>query len=129
MVWTVNPPDHMMEVRFFFVFSAPTRLPKTVSVPKAVRWEVDAILTDYTAVYLDLRHSLESNRSRSLLYVCATSMTDSRPNRGLRQDFGCTWTCLFVDWVDVLFPRHFLLANGVPEVVGKRCWSVDTTYC
>ncbi|KAJ8502487.1 hypothetical protein ONZ45_g11703 [Pleurotus djamor] len=37
MVWTVNEPDHMME---------------------AVRWEVDAILTDVTKVWLDLRTAL-----------------------------------------------------------------------
>ncbi|KAL0950056.1 hypothetical protein HGRIS_010063 [Hohenbuehelia grisea] len=37
MVWTVNEPDHMME---------------------AVRWEVDAILTDVTKTWLDLRNAL-----------------------------------------------------------------------
>ena len=39
MVWTVNQPQHMME---------------------AVRWEVDAILTDVTKTWLDLRSALQS---------------------------------------------------------------------
>jgi glycerophosphoryl diester phosphodiesterase len=40
MVWTVNEPDHMME---------------------AVRWGVDAILTDVTKTWLDLRSALHSD--------------------------------------------------------------------
>ncbi|KII94612.1 hypothetical protein PLICRDRAFT_169350 [Plicaturopsis crispa FD-325 SS-3] len=40
MVWTVNKPDHMME---------------------AVRWEVDAILTDVTKTWLDLRTALQTD--------------------------------------------------------------------
>ena len=38
MVWTVNDPECMME---------------------AVRWEVDAILTDRTKTWLDLRSALQ----------------------------------------------------------------------
>ncbi|KAF9478389.1 PLC-like phosphodiesterase [Pholiota conissans] len=38
MVWTVNQPDHMME---------------------AVRWEVNAIITDVTKTWLDLRSALQ----------------------------------------------------------------------
>ncbi|PPQ70873.1 hypothetical protein CVT25_004741, partial [Psilocybe cyanescens] len=40
MVWTVNEPDHMME---------------------AVRWEVDAIITDVTKTWLDLRSALQTD--------------------------------------------------------------------
>jgi phosphatidylglycerol phospholipase C len=40
MVWTVNQPHHMME---------------------AARWEVDAILTDFTKTWLDLRDDLRSD--------------------------------------------------------------------
>jgi len=40
MVWTVNEPDHMME---------------------AVRWEVNAIITDVTQTWLDLRKNLQSD--------------------------------------------------------------------
>jgi len=38
MVWTVNDPDHMME---------------------AVRWGVNAIITDVTKTWLDLRLALQ----------------------------------------------------------------------
>ncbi|KAF8165680.1 PLC-like phosphodiesterase [Crassisporium funariophilum] len=40
MVWTVNEPDHMME---------------------AVRWEVNAIITDVTKTWLDLRAALQTD--------------------------------------------------------------------
>ncbi|KAF9000215.1 PLC-like phosphodiesterase [Cyathus striatus] len=40
MVWTVNQPDHMME---------------------AVRWEVNAIITDVTKTWLDLRAALNAD--------------------------------------------------------------------
>ncbi|KAG6861958.1 hypothetical protein C0995_009142 [Termitomyces sp. Mi166 len=40
LVWTVNKPDHMME---------------------AVRWGVDAILTDETKVWLDMRAALKND--------------------------------------------------------------------
>ncbi|KDQ64217.1 hypothetical protein JAAARDRAFT_27842 [Jaapia argillacea MUCL 33604] len=40
LVWTVNKPEHMME---------------------AVRWEVDAILTDVTKIWLDMRAELQSD--------------------------------------------------------------------
>ncbi|KAH9482332.1 Phosphatidylglycerol phospholipase C [Psilocybe cubensis] len=40
MVWTVNEPGHMME---------------------AVRWEVDAIITDVTKTWLDLRSALQTD--------------------------------------------------------------------
>ncbi|KJA29766.1 hypothetical protein HYPSUDRAFT_60618 [Hypholoma sublateritium FD-334 SS-4] len=40
MVWTVNQPDHMME---------------------AVRWEVNAIITDVTKTWLDLRSALQTD--------------------------------------------------------------------
>ncbi|KZT29367.1 PLC-like phosphodiesterase [Neolentinus lepideus HHB14362 ss-1] len=43
LVWTVNEPKHMME---------------------CVRWNVDAILTDYTKVWLDLRAELEKNQDK-----------------------------------------------------------------
>ncbi|EPQ59044.1 PLC-like phosphodiesterase [Gloeophyllum trabeum ATCC 11539] len=40
LVWTVNKPEHMME---------------------CVRWDVDAILTDYTKVWLELRAQLQTD--------------------------------------------------------------------
>jgi len=40
MVWTVNQPDHMME---------------------AVRWNVNAIITDFTKTWLDLRSDLQTD--------------------------------------------------------------------
>jgi hypothetical protein len=48
MVWTVNQPQHMME---------------------AVRWEVDAILTDVTKTWLDLRSALQSECHLRRIYV------------------------------------------------------------
>jgi len=44
LVWTVNEPDHMME---------------------AVRWGVDAILTDVTKTWLDMRTALYSDYDRT----------------------------------------------------------------
>ncbi|KAF9462014.1 PLC-like phosphodiesterase [Collybia nuda] len=44
MVWTVNKPDHMME---------------------AVRWEVNAIITDVTKTWLDLRTALQTDYDKT----------------------------------------------------------------
>ena len=55
MVWTVNEPDHMMEVTP--IFSPPFHT-EADNEPQAVRWEVDAILTDVTKTWLDLRTAL-----------------------------------------------------------------------
>lgn len=59
MVWTVNKPDHMMEV------CRADRLECNAMVDvylfhQAVRWEVNAIITDVTKTWLDLRTALQS---------------------------------------------------------------------
>ncbi|KAG6856999.1 hypothetical protein H0H87_011093 [Tephrocybe sp. NHM501043] len=43
MVWTVNKPEHMMEAS------------------RAVRWEVDVIITDVTKTWLDMRVALQND--------------------------------------------------------------------
>ena len=56
MVWTVNDPECMME---------------------AVRWEVDAILTDVTKTWLDLRAALEgASDCRFILNLLTSSAVD-----------------------------------------------------
>ncbi|KAF6762067.1 PLC-like phosphodiesterase [Ephemerocybe angulata] len=45
MVWTVNEPSHMTE---------------------AVRWGVDVIITDTTAIWLDLRRALQADYDKSM---------------------------------------------------------------
>ena len=54
LVWTVNEPDHMMEVRILCYFVNAT----IDSRNQAVRWGVDAILTDVTKTWLDMRTAL-----------------------------------------------------------------------
>jgi len=66
MVWTVNEPTHMME---------------------AVRWGVDAILTDFTKTWLDMRAALHTDYEK----------TGSQYGRGF------LWTSLkwYSPWVNV----------------------------
>jgi phosphatidylglycerol phospholipase C len=54
LVWTVNEPDHMMEVRILYYFVSAAIDSKN----QAVRWGVDAILTDFTKTWLDMRTAL-----------------------------------------------------------------------
>ncbi|KAJ8698661.1 hypothetical protein PTI98_005344 [Pleurotus ostreatus] len=54
MVWTVNEPHYMMEVRACCQY----RYKFSDYAPQAVRWEVDAILTDTTKTWLDMRQAL-----------------------------------------------------------------------
>ena len=55
MVWTVNDPAQMMEVSH--LTSGCASAPSHCS--KATRWNVDAILTDTTKTWLDLRSALQ----------------------------------------------------------------------
>jgi glycerophosphoryl diester phosphodiesterase len=55
LVWTVNEPEHMMEVRIFTFTSLDAA---SDSKAQAVRWGVDAILTDFTRTWLDMRTAL-----------------------------------------------------------------------
>jgi len=54
LVWTVNVPDHMMEV-CGFDFCGPLFTKRL----QAVRWDVHAIITDVTNTWLNLRTALE----------------------------------------------------------------------
>ena len=57
MVWTVNDPYQMMEVSLFY-----TRVKRGLKERgrfQAVRWGVDAILTDVTKTWLELRAALD----------------------------------------------------------------------
>lgn len=60
MVWTVNRPEHMMEVRLLCISNADNslRCGFFCFCPQAVRWEVNAIITDVTKTWLDLRAAL-----------------------------------------------------------------------
>jgi phosphatidylglycerol phospholipase C len=55
MVWTVNEPEHMMEVsgRCLAFWSSIIDC-----LVKCVRWGADVILTDVTKKWLDLREAL-----------------------------------------------------------------------
>lgn len=55
MVWTVNKPEHMMEV-FIPTLYLVEVLPREFF--QAVRWGVDCILTDVTRTWLDMRSAL-----------------------------------------------------------------------
>jgi len=68
MVWTVNEPNHMME---------------------AVRWGVDAILTDVTKTWLDMRTALQSDYDK----ICSK--------------YGRTFL-----WTTIGFYTPFVLADG-----------------
>jgi len=68
MVWTVNKPDHMME---------------------AVRWEVNAIITDVTKTWLDLRSALQTDYEK----------------------IGSQYGRIFL-WTNPLFYTPFLLAHS-----------------
>ena len=54
MVWTVNTPEEMIEVCIYC--SLPTA--QLLTDYQATRWGVDAILTDVTKEWLDLRSKL-----------------------------------------------------------------------
>ena len=64
MVWTVNDPACMME---------------------AVRWEVDAILTDVTKTWLDLRAALRGKFASLKFSMNAPNILPSRLRQGLRE--------------------------------------------
>ena len=68
MVWTVNHPDHMMEVYIYVIrwWALTCRL---TSGPQAVRWGVDVILTDVTQTWLDLRGALYCTRHHLILGI------------------------------------------------------------
>lgn len=55
MVWTVNNPEHMMEVSGHVSHFGLVGLTDLI---KCVRWGVDVILTDVTKKWLNLREAL-----------------------------------------------------------------------
>lgn len=57
MVWTVNTPEEMVEVSEPWVTIY--RLNLIPLYCQACRWGVDAVLTDHTKTWLDLRDSLK----------------------------------------------------------------------
>jgi len=80
MVWTVNEPDHMME---------------------AVRWEVDAILTDATKTWLELRNALNVDYEKI----------------GAQYGRIFLWTT-FTFYSPVLFARQYLGRHYLERVAG-----------
>jgi hypothetical protein len=71
MVWTVNDPAQMMEVG---VVSLQTCVDRSAEAwfffffLKAVRWGVDAILTDVTRTWLKLRAALDGTCEKLLIH-------------------------------------------------------------
>ena len=84
MVWTVNQPQHMME---------------------AVRCEVDAILTDVTKTWLDLRSALQSEFHLRRSYVFLMFFQGDYDKIGSQYGRGFLWTTLG-------FYTPFVLARG-----------------
>lgn len=58
MVWTVNEPEQMMEVRYPPSYR-PIPVSSLIDIPQCIRWGVDVIITDVPATYLKLRSSVE----------------------------------------------------------------------
>lgn len=56
MVWTVNKEEEMMEVSILY---SADNARCDQRILKAVRWDVHAILTDVTWVWLELRRKLK----------------------------------------------------------------------
>jgi hypothetical protein len=95
-VWTVNKPDWMLEA------SHESNLPSHIltAPPQAVKWEVDAVLTDRTQEWLDLRSALTDNYAGTM----------ARQNRSF------FWTVPRF-WLPVYLGRRWL-AVGYMEMVG-----------
>jgi hypothetical protein len=95
-VWTVNKPDWMLEVSHESMLQS--RI--LTGPPQAVKWEVDAILTDRTQEWLDLRSALTDNYAGTM----------ARQNRSF------FWTVPRF-WLPVYLGRRWL-AVGYMEMIG-----------
>jgi phosphatidylglycerol phospholipase C len=104
MVWTVNEPVQMMEVS-----TSSSLWTWKAYLLQATRWGVDAILTDFTKTWLDLRATLRSESSpscSSVGEVSHLSFTSADYDKTLSQ-YGRSFL-----WTTMRFYTPIVLATG-----------------